>query len=132
MTFFAEELVDYAIAEFNVTPRREDRAVAGKSNGGVLALWAGLLHPEVFATATPMSPGYVTLKPDDLRDGVRAKFHFAAGRYEAPFIRAAQRTEAMLKAHGYDADGQYYSAGHYHDQWAVALREALLRTFPAR
>src|SRR5690606_6641323 len=51
MDFFAGELVDFAVAEFNVSVRREDRAVGGTSNGGVLALWAGVLHPETFATA---------------------------------------------------------------------------------
>lgn len=132
MTFFADELVDYAVTEFNVSPRRADRAVGGKSNGGVFALWAGVLYPDAFATAIPMSAGYVTLKPEELRGGLRATFHLAAGLYEAPYIAATKRAEAMLKANGYDVNGQYFAAGHYHDMWAVALREALLRTFPAR
>jgi enterochelin esterase-like enzyme len=132
MTFFADELVAYAIAEFNIAPNREQRAVAGKSNGGVFALWAGVMHPDVFATAIPMSAGHVTLKPEDLGDGPRATFHLAAGLYEAPFIAPTKRVEAMLLAEGYDVSSQYYAAGHFHDLWVVALREALLRTFPAR
>lgn len=132
MDFFARELVDFAVAEFNVSTRREDRAVAGKSNGGVLALWAGVLHPEMFATAIPMSAGYMSPKPEDLdREGERAAFHLSAGRYETPFIRTAERTEAMLRAAGFEVTASYFAAGHFHDLWVLALREALLRTFPA-
>ena len=132
MDFFAEELVDYAVTEFNVSTRREDRAVGGKSNGGVLALWAGVLHPDVFAAAIPMSPGYVKMKVDDLPPGQRAAFHLAAGLYEPSFIAAAKRTEAMLEAEGFAVTGRYYAGGHFHDLWAVALRDVLLEIFPQR
>jgi enterochelin esterase-like enzyme len=130
MTFFAEELTRYAIDEFAVSERREDRAVAGFSSGAVFALWAGLLHPQVYSYAIPMSPGMAVLKVDDLNHGVRARFRFAGGLYEPPFIATAQAAEAVLKLGGYDASGLYLSAGHDPDQWKIVMQAALIEIFP--
>jgi enterochelin esterase-like enzyme len=132
MTFFAKEVVDYAVTEFGVSLDLNDRAVGGKSNGGVFALWAGVLKPDVFANAIPMSPGWNSLEAGDVASGQRARFFISAGMYEPKFIMSAQNSEAVLKAAGYKVTGRYYAAGHMHDQWAVALREALLDIFPAR
>lgn len=132
MEFFAGELVNYAISEFGVSADREERAVSGESSGGVLAMWAGLLRPEIFANAIPMSPGYLTLKPEHLSEGERARIFVSGGKYEPPFIAAARAAEAVLQDAGYEVTGRYYAAGHYHDQWAVALREALMEIFPPR
>lgn len=131
MAFFTGELTAYAVAEFGVSTRREDRAVAGYSSGGVFALWAGLLHPEVYATAVPMSPGIAPIAAGDLSDGVRARFRFAGGAYEPAFLETAQAAEAVLKAGGYDASGRYLAAGHDPDQWRIVLHEALIEAFPA-
>jgi enterochelin esterase-like enzyme len=132
MAFFTQELVSYAQVEFSVSPRREDHVVAGFSSGGVFALWAGLMHPEVYAYAIPMSPGMAVMTADDLTTGVRARFRFAGGLYEPPFIATSQAAEAMLDAGGYDASGIYLSAGHDPDQWLVVLQSALLEIFPPR
>lgn len=130
MKFFSEEIVAFAIEEFRVSPDRSDRAVAGKSNGGVFALWAGIQRPDVFANSIAMSPGWKPVEQDQLPDIQRARFFLSAGLYEAPFIMSAQNSEAALKARGYDVEARYYAAGHMHDQWIVALREALLNVFP--
>ncbi len=61
--------------------------MAGFSSGGVFALWAGLLHPQVYSYAIPMSPGMAVLKADDLDHGVRARFRFAGGLYGAALHR---------------------------------------------
>ena len=131
MEFFSKELVDYAIAEFGVSVDRKDRVVAGKSSGGVFAFWAGALKPDAFAHAISMSPGYLILEDGDLAPkGDRAAIHVSGGRYEPAFIAAARRAETLLRSTGYDVVARYYSAGHYHDQWAVALRAALTEIFP--
>lgn len=132
MAFFTQELTHYAAQEFAVSTRREDHAVAGFSSGGVFALWAGVLHPEVYAYAIPMSPGVAVITPDDLTSGVRTRFRFAGGLYEPPFLQTARAAETVLKLGGYDASGLYLSAGHDPDQWLVVMQEALLEIFPPR
>ncbi len=130
MRFFAVELTRYAAKEFGVSARREDRAVAGFSSGGVFALWAGLLHPEVYAFAIPMSPGVAPIAASDLRAGVRARFRFAGGLYEPSFLETAKAAEAVLTLGGYDASGLYLSAGHEPEQWRIVMHAALMEIFP--
>lgn len=125
MTFFAEELPAYAQAEFGVSSDREDVSVAGYSNGGVLALWAGLLHPETFGDAIAMSPGMVFVEESDLDRGPRATFHLSGGLYEPAFAKAARSTDEKLKAAGYDVTGRYLAAGHAQDQWQQVFAEAV-------
>ena len=132
MEFFAVELTRYAVKEFAVSTRREDRAVAGFSSGGVFALWAGLLHPEVYAFAVPMSPGIAPIVAEDLTTGVRARFRFAGGLYEPSFLETAKAAETVLTLGGYDASGLYLSAGHDPEQWRIVLHAALLEIFPPR
>lgn len=125
MAFFAEELPAYAQAEFGVSSDREDVSVAGYSNGGVLAFWAGLLHPETFGEAISMSPGMVIVEESDLDRGTRATFHLSGGLYEPPFARAARLVDEKLKAAGYDVTGRYLAAGHAQDQWQQVFAEAV-------
>lgn len=130
MAFFAVELTKHAVDEYSVSTDREERAVAGFSNGGVFALWAGLLHPDVYALAIPMSPGMAPIVAEDLAPGVRASFRFAAGLYEPEFLETAKAAEAVLTQGGYDASGVYLSAGHEPEQWRVVMHKALLEMFP--
>src|SRR5690606_25777780 len=118
MEFFSKELVDYAIAEFGVSANRQDRAVSGKSSGGVFAMWAGVMRPEIFGNAIPMSGGWIALTPERLSTAQRARFFVSAGQYEPGFIQPMRAAEAVLKDAGYDVTARYYAAGHYHDQWA--------------
>ena len=130
LEFFAVELTRYAVKEFAVSTRRKDRVVAGFSSGGVFALWAGLLHPEVYAFAIPMSPGIAPISADDLSPGVRTSFRFAGGLYEPPFLETAKAAEAVLLKGGYDASGLWLSAGHDPEQWRIVLHAALIEIFP--
>ncbi len=130
MAFFTQELTRYAVEEFAVSTRREDRVVAGYSSGGVFALWAGLLHPEVYAFAIPMSPGIAPITAADLTTGVRTRFRFAGGLYEPHFLETAKAAEAVLKHGGYDASGLWLSAGHDPEQWRIVMHAALLEIFP--
>jgi len=130
MAFFAVELTKLAVDEYSVSTDRKDHAVAGFSNGGVFALWAGLLHPDVYALAIPMSPGMAPIAEEDLARGVRAIFRFAAGLYEPEFLETAKAAEAVLTQGGYDASGVYLSAGHEPEQWRVVMHQALIEMFP--
>lgn len=125
MEFFAGEMVRYARDEFAVSADRDEVAVAGSSSGGVFALWAGLLHPEVFGDAIAMSPGIVQIAPEDLAREPRARFQLSGGLYETGFIRSARLADSTLTAAGFDETGRYPAAGHAQDQWGWVLYEAL-------
>ena len=129
MAFFAGELVRYARDEFGVSSGRGETAVAGASNGGVFALWAGLLHPEIFGDAIAMSPGIVQITPEDLVRQPRARFHVSGGLYETGFYRGAQTAEQALSQAGFEVTARYPAAGHAQDQWAFVLYEALQQMY---
>lgn len=129
MSFFAEELTDYARKEFAVSSEPEDVAVAGYSNGGVFALWAGLQHPETFGGVIAMSPGMVFIEPTDLAAEVRARFQVSGGLYEPTFAKTARTTEATLREAGFDVMARYPAAGHAQDQWEYVFSEAIKGIF---
>jgi hypothetical protein len=78
MAFFATEVPPYAVREFGISERAEDRAVVGFSNGGGLAFAAATDHPEVFGHSLPFSPSRV-LEREAAIPSPMPTFHFAAG-----------------------------------------------------
>jgi enterochelin esterase-like enzyme len=130
MTFFAEEMTRYAVDEYSVSPERTQRAVAGSSNGGVFAAWAGLQHPEAYGTSIAMSPGILEINEADLKKEPRARFFFSGGDYEGGFQAAAKYAEERLRKAGYQAEGRYLATGHDPAQWAIVLHDALPSVFP--
>lgn len=57
---FSEYIVDKILPhienKYRVSDKREDRAVMGSSFGGILSLWMGYQHPEVFSMVGAISP----------------------------------------------------------------------------
>lgn len=54
--FIARDLVRHVDANYRTLDSAGARAVAGHSMGGLGALWAGMLHPDVFAVVYGMNP----------------------------------------------------------------------------
>lgn len=131
LVFFADEMTAWATKEFNLSTRREDRMVAGYSNGGVLALYAAVRRPDVYGTSVAMSPGVGWIEEENLKTALKARFLVSGGLYEDGFHTAAVHAENALRAAGYDVTGKHYAAGHMEDQWMLVMRDALLQFFPA-
>jgi enterochelin esterase family protein len=55
---FLDDLLPFVEKTYPVSSKREDRAIAGFSMGGVQTLNLALWHPEQFAYVFPMSTGY--------------------------------------------------------------------------
>ncbi len=128
--FIADEVTAWATREYNVSTRREDRAIAGFSGGGTMALFVGLRRPDVFGFAIPLSPAYSLAKASDLEPGQRASFYMSGGLYEPSFHLAAKRNGALMKAAGYDVTVEHPASGHFPDHWKLVFGNALLRFFP--
>ncbi|MEO7769054.1 MAG: alpha/beta hydrolase-fold protein [Ferruginibacter sp.] len=62
---FLEDIIPFIEKMYPVATKRENRAIAGFSMGGVQTLNLALWHPEKFAYVCPMSTGYF---PDGLKD----------------------------------------------------------------
>ncbi|MEQ1784328.1 MAG: alpha/beta hydrolase-fold protein [Hyphomonadaceae bacterium] len=129
LEFFADELVTWAIKEFGVSPDPRQHSVAGYSNGGVFAVFAALRKPDFFMHAISMSPGLFLPEPEDVR-GRKPSIYISAGLYEPGMLQGAKGIGARLKSLGIPTEINVYAAGHFQDQWKIALAAALERIFP--
>lgn len=85
LAFFADEVVTFVEAKFNVGRSRSNRAVLGWSNGGVFAADAGMRRGDIFGLAIPLSMGVmpeVDAKPNNL-----PQFYLSSGTLEPGFFR---------------------------------------------
>lgn len=129
LRFFCHELTRLAERDYGVSLVRSDRAVAGASDGGVLALEVGLHCSDQFATAWPMSGGQVG-DVADAASTTHARFLISSGLYEPGFYVQMNRAAEILRGAGRNAEIRNYAAGHMIDQWQVAFAEDAGRTFP--
>ena len=58
VTFLVETLKPYVDAHYRTLPGRESTGVAGSSLGGLISLFAGLEHPDVFGRIGVFSPAF--------------------------------------------------------------------------
>ena len=120
-TVLVDELVPYIDANFKTIAKKESRAMAGLSMGGMETRNITLARPEVFGYYGLLSGG--VYMPEDIKDPKQVKGIFiSCGGKEGP-DRIMQAAEA-LKAAGFNAKG-YVSPGTGHEflTWRRSLRE---------
>ena len=120
-TVLVDELVPYIDANFKTIAKKESRAMAGLSMGGMETRAITLARPEVFGYYGLLSGG--TYSPEDIKDPDQVKGIFlSCGGKEGPdqIMKAAE----ALKAAGFNAKG-YVSpgTGHEFQTWRRSLRE---------
>jgi GH35 family endo-1,4-beta-xylanase/enterochelin esterase-like enzyme len=116
-----DELVPYIDANFQTIAKKESRAMAGLSMGGMETHTITLRRPEMFAYYGLLSGGQYN--PDEIKDKNQVKLIFqSCGSKERP-DGIKQSTEA-LKAAGFNAVG-YVSEGTAHEflTWRRSLKE---------
>ena len=116
-----DELVPYIDSNFKTIAKRESRAMAGLSMGGMETKLITLRRPEVFSHFGLLSGGVYS--PDDLKDikDVRLIFE-SCGSKENP--QGINNSVSSLKSAGYNAVG-YISEGTAHEflTWRRSLFE---------
>jgi len=120
-TVLVDELVPYIDANFKTIAKKDSRAMAGLSMGGMETRNITLARPEVFGYYGLLSGGVYT--PEDIKDPNQVKGIFiSCGGKEGPdrIMKAAED----LKAAGFNAKG-YVSPGTGHEflTWRRSLRE---------
>lgn len=130
MSFFATELVDFAVDQYAVSPDPSRRAVTGRSSGASFAFMAGYQRPDAFGISMPMSGGW-RLEEYQLADENSAIFILAAGLYEPPFLSRARFTALGLAGAGYDVRLTELAAGHTQDIDDHGMLPAIAEYFAA-
>ncbi len=120
-TVLVDELVPYIDSHFQTISKKEGRAMAGLSMGGIETKLITLRRPEVFGYYGLLSGG--TYQPEDIKDPKQVKFIFeSCGSKENP--DGINKSVEALKVAGYNAKG-YVSEGTAHEflTWRRSLKE---------
>ena len=122
-----DELIPYVDANFRTIAKKESRAMAGRSMGGMETHSITLARPELFNYYGLLSGGVYT--PEEIKDKKQVKYIFlSCGSKEGPDrIKSAVET---LKAAGFNAES-HISEGTAHEflTWRRALRQMALSLF---
>ena len=116
-----DELVPYIDANFQTIAKKDSRAMAGLSMGGIETKLITLRRPEVFGYYGLLSGGQYA--PEDIKDKNQVKLIFqSCGSKENP--DGIKKSTEALKAAGYNAVG-YVSEGTAHEflTWRRSLKE---------
>ena len=101
-TVLCDELVPYIDSHFNTIAKKESRAMAGLSMGGMETKTITLRRPEMFGSWGLLSGG--TYAPEDIKDPKQVKYIFeSCGSKENP--DGINKSVEALKAAGYNAQG---------------------------
>lgn len=86
--FIVEELLPWVDDRFRTKTSPQSRAVAGASNGGNIALWLGLQHPEVFGNVAAYSSNVQTSISSGFQNGpvLDLKFYLDIGTYDINLV----------------------------------------------
>ena len=122
-----DELIPYVDANFRTIAKKESRAMAGLSMGGMETHSITLARPELFNYYGLLSGGVYT--PEEIKDKKQVKYIFlSCGSKEGPDrIKSAVET---LKTAGFNAES-HISEGTAHEflTWRRALRQMALSLF---
>ena len=126
-TVLCDELVPYIDSHFNTIAKKESRAMAGLSMGGMETKTITLRRPEMFGSYGLLSGG--TYSPEDIKDPKQVKYIFeSCGSKENP--DGINSSVNALKAAGFNAQG-YVSEGTAHEflTWRRSLYQMAQRLF---
>ena len=120
-TVLCDELIPYIDANFKTVAKKESRAMAGLSMGGIETKLITLRRTELFAYYGLLSGG--TYMPEDIKDPKQVKMIFeSCGSKENP--DGINKSVEALKTAGFNAHG-FVSEGTAHEflTWRRSLRE---------
>lgn len=140
------ELLPFLGAQYRLQCGAERTGLGGSSLGGLVSLWLGLQHPEIFGRLAILSPSvwwnhrFIVRTVDDLAPALthRPRIWLDAGDQEGRrTVADAKLLDARLRSHGWrnDVDVHFEIApGGTHDEaaWAERVRPMLRFLFPAR
>ena len=128
------DIIPFVEKMYNVSSKREDRAFAGLSMGGIQALNVALFAPEKFGYVLPLSTGYFPQQLKMLEEKYSANlknpeinklklFWIAMGGEKDIAYQNGKAVNAMLDKYGIKYKTADYPAGHTFITWRHNLYE---------
>lgn len=132
--FIVEELMPWVDGRYRTRKEPENRALLGASNGGNIALWIGLNHPEVFGKIAAQSSNV----EQSIRTGFQNRskldlqFYLDLGTYDIPLlIPRVKELVSILQSRGYPVQYFEFHEGHSWGNWRAHIDHALMQFFPS-
>jgi enterochelin esterase-like enzyme len=129
LRFVTDELVPLIEREYPASTRREDRIVAGYSNGGAWAFAAAILRPDLFGNVLAMSAGaqWAAEHAATLR---RAKVFAGAGLFEPGFLARTRAAAEAAEQAGAEVRMRQMISGHSPVMWEILFAEGTAWLLP--
>ncbi|NOX47494.1 MAG: T9SS type A sorting domain-containing protein [Chlorobi bacterium] len=127
-SFIIEELMPWIDGRFRTKTQAHFRATAGASNGGNIALWLGLHHPETFGKVAAYSSNVQTSISLGLQNGplLDLKFYLDIGTYDiSVLIPLVHNLRDILEDKGYEYEFKEWHEGHSWGNWRAHIDNAM-------
>jgi predicted alpha/beta superfamily hydrolase len=143
--FLVEDLKPFIDSEYRTLPDRANTGLGGSSLGGLVTLYLGLHHPDVFGKLIVMSPSVwwanraILREVRKLRGSLPQKIWLDIGTCEGQnpdaCVKNAEELAEALIAKGWNPEQDFkfvedYGAGHDEKAWGYRMRDALKFLFP--
>ena len=131
MRFVTDEVMPFVESHYPASRLREDRVVAGYSNGGSWALAAAEMRPDLFGNVLAMSAG--TRGVQERASLLRGTRIFAgAGLFEDDFRNRLSVIARVARSAGSDVRFQVMVSGHSRLMWDVLFANGIAHLLPPR
>ncbi|MBE0642515.1 MAG: T9SS type A sorting domain-containing protein [Bacteroidetes bacterium] len=119
-------------ATYRTRSEPEARAMIGSSNGGNIALYIAMKHPEVFGCSAAQSSNIITSVFDTFRNGpvLPVRLYLDLGIYDIQvLIPMVHSFVPLLQSKGYEVLYREYNEGHSWGSWRAHIDNALVFFF---
>jgi enterochelin esterase-like enzyme len=131
--FVVQELFPWLDARYRTLTDAQNRTTLGASNGGNIALWLGIQHPEVFGNIAAQSSNVISSISTRLQADpqLALRFYLDVGTYDIPeLIPLVHNLVQILQQRDYDYQFCEFHEGHSWGNWRAHIDNALEMFFP--
>jgi enterochelin esterase family protein len=132
-SFIATELMPEIDSKYKTSKDPSQRAMDGASNGGNIALYIGIKHPELFGKIAAQSSNVISDITSTISSGpkLNLSFYLDIGTYDiSELIPMVHNFKDLLQEKGYSYTFHEWHEGHSWGNWKEHLRYPLMQFFP--
>lgn len=129
LNYVVDEVIPYVEATFPASRRREDRMLAGYSNGASWALATAELRPDLFGKVLAMSGGTPRVA-ERARQLTNEQIFAGAGLFEPNFRSTLAGIVEKARGAGAHAEMHVIVSGHSHFMWDILFEQGIETLLP--
>jgi enterochelin esterase-like enzyme len=127
--FVIDEVMPFVERSYGASGKRDERMLAGFSDGAAWALSMGLENPDLFGHVAALSLGWPPAA-DEIASDDRPRVFLAAGFLEPDFYHVTAQAAHRAQASSVLVRFEEFASGHVPVAWQTMLADALAWSFP--